>query len=397
MIETLIYTTLMFFLTFVYFKYNFAILGFILQLYYSLVSLFALMVIYQNNMVLNETAIFGYLFLVLNYIIVFLPFLYARTKKFNPSKIIIRDNKLYRWMLYLYLACSLVAMYCYMPKVFELITTGEWKANLQDLYNQNMIKPYSSIVENIALVVCSYMSLPILIIGFSVLSYSANPYKRKSYILGMVAAILTSFLSAMYISSRGIVVENILLFTGLYIFFYPKLDNRIKHSFNYICSVLVVFFSIYLATVTISRFDSIGISNSIISYFGQSPIIFSNIIFPVEEHYFGKFSLGILFGNEIFNSWWGTGFYTFVGWLFIDWGIFGTLLLTITCSYVTHRFINKNKYQLCDLYIIFSVYNFLLRGVFVIGRTEIYRILMTLFIYFMFKFAIQKRSVLKLK
>ena len=109
--------------------------------------------------------------------------------------------------------------------------------------------------------------------------------------------------------------------------------------------------------------------------------------------------MGRLFGgrsispSELGGSW-GSGFYTFVGWLFIDWGVGGTIVVVSVIALITNQIMRKKIYSIADLFIVFFVYYTLLQGVFVIGRSYIYNIVIAVVIYWFVELFFEKYTII---
>jgi oligosaccharide repeat unit polymerase len=147
--------------------------------------------------------------------------------------------------------------------------------------------------------------------------------------------------------------------------------------------------------VTISRFSTSDIIDtnsiqSLIEYFGQPPLVFNYGVFPITKHTYGIFSFGGIL--KIFNldhnvsqsaigGRWGSGFYTYVGPIYIDFGFIGVLLHAILISRFLIKLLRKKVFSVSSMFLIFLIYQYLLKGAFVIGSNYIIGVLMNLLIY----------------
>ena len=204
--------------------------------------------------------------------------------------------------------------------------------------------------------------------------------------------------SAMSQSSRGSIVNIALLLGVLFVFFFNELGNKSRIYFSILIFIGFLAVVPYVVEVTMSRFSD-GAIDSLVSYFGQSPVVFNYGVFDIDKLSFGKYAFGNLFdlGNispsDVGGSW-GSGFYTYVGWLYLDWGFIGTIVTASLISWICIRIIRKKTYTVSDIYIVFFVYYSLLQGVFVIGRDYCYNILMTIIIYYFVKVIFDKYTFL---
>ena len=129
--------------------------------------------------------------------------------------------------------------------------------------------------------------------------------------------------------------------------------------------------------------------DSIIRYLGHAPIVFNEHIFTLPDFAFGNYSLGALFKTTFTEASvggnWDTLFFTFVGWFWIDWSFIGTIIISIIVFSTMNFIIRKKRYDLSDLFLIVTYFQFLTSGVFVIGRQYIYTLISNLIIYALLK------------
>lgn len=366
-------------------------MGILLILLYFFISLNSIIVMKNSLINTDGITIIPYIFLLLIYFILFMPFIIKN--EFSVKKLKYKINKRYTIFSIIFIICSLLTIKIYFPVVKELLISGNWLENRNILYSGQRVLNYNTI-EYYALQFTSYTKLLFVILGFAMLRVQNN---KKVNIIGftnIINYLIVDVMSAISTSSRGAIVNIFLLIIALYLFFYKDFNI----SQNRIIKVAILLFLIYIIpyviSVTFSRFSSNSV-NSLISYFGMSPVVFNNSVFNITKHLHGAYAFGNLFTNinfrpDMIGGTWGTNFYTFVGWMYIDWGLIGTFLISIGISFFLFFKIKKKKYYISDIYIIFFIYYTLLQGTFVIGRDYCYNIVSAIVIYFFLRFIFDK-------
>lgn len=389
MINTCVYTGIMLTILFVIFVTKRNLMGKILWMLYTFVGVVSVVAV-QKGLLQMEVTLFPYLFLIVIYLIVFFPYL-DKSINFNVEKLTSKINVKYLIFIYIFIFTGIITIIYYIPLVKQLIISGEWIQNRNDLYSGTFRFTYTW-YQYFALQFVGYTKLLGMIVGFVILR------SGEKSMLGLTAILvgcISSILSAMYQSSRGAIVNIILLTFVMVLFFYKELSNN-KKRFVVICLLVgIVLIIPYVIDVTISRFSSEGAFDSLLSYFGQPPIVFNYGVTPINKYLFGTYALGNLFGMKPISpsdigGLWGSSFYSFVGWLFIDWGYIGTLLVSLLISFITYLIIIKKKYDIADVFLLFFIYYTLLQGVFVIGQDYCYNIIVSIIIYAIVKIFFDK-------
>jgi len=276
-----------------------------------------------------------------------------------------------------------MSLYNFFPYVKALLQAGEWGAN----YSSERNFYYINWLFWFATQVSSYTSLLALILGFMYLRDKKHRFLSYSTIALFG---LNTLSSAIYASSRGMIIDAGFMIIYLFIFLYPQLRKATKQFILLATTIVLIIVSGFIIDVTVSRFSSDFALDSIIWYFGHPPITFNNGIAIIKEYSWGKYTLGILLGDYNINQSavggsWGRDFYTFVGWLFIDWGPIGVVFWGSIIFFFMRKIINKNNYKISDLILIFYYLGFLTQGVFVIGPQQIISILMMIVLFIIIK------------
>lgn len=327
-------------------------------------------------------------FMVFAFILFFFPFI-SRRKSFNAAKIDKEMHENYIIFAKIFIFFASVTVLVYLGKIIPLITSGQWASNRLVMNSDQAVIPYNNVFEKISILFTNYTQLLAIIVGFNLLRTN-NRYTLGSILLIMVG--LTEFCIDMYVSSRGMMAIFIMFISTLYIFFYQDINKKSRKYINLIFLLTIVTSIPYLISVTISRFSSSAVS-SLVYYFGQTPYMFGLEVNTIRKPMLGEYAFGVLSGGVKFSDQlgiWVRGFYTFLGWLYADWGYVGTILIGIICGILFTLVINKKQFHISDSFLLLGYYKLLLQGVFTIGRTKIYSIIVTLIIYLIIKFIFEK-------
>lgn len=371
---------------------KYKILGIILISEYFFISVCSIVMFANNYTDYSRVTLLPYIVLLVSYTLTFSPFLSLRNN-FKVDKIDIKFHKVYYYLAIIYIGFSLVSILIYLPKVNEIITQNDWAMQRLLYYRGEQTQVYTNFFERMSLNFVNYFKLFALLIYFILLKYDI---KKRFRLVLLICIISNVFLSAINSVSRGSIFDFFILFIAIFLFFRNGLSIKIKKSLTILIISIGVIFGFYALSVTISRFSSsnsldASSLDSLIDYFGQAPLVFNQGVYPVVNHTYGVYSFGKLFelfGTEIYyphqseiGGSWGSGFYTYVGLIFIDFGISGVIIHGLFIHFILSYFIKKNKFKLSDMFLIFLIYEYLLKGGFVIGRNYIVGLLVLISIY----------------
>ena len=369
-------------------------LGKIIVLIYTVLAFFALFVPISGSLLyvdrLDESLVTypKIVFLLISYVIFFSPFL-QKNKTFSVKNLKYNLNHNYEIFAYFYILLGLFYMIIYSRHVVALLRGGDWAANRLLMLEDTAEYPDNNLIEKIAVLFVNYFQLLALIVSFLMLR--DKKYKKTGIVL-IIIICGCELCNDIYVSSRGMLAQFSILLLAFYFFFYPDVEKSNKYFINIMIVLLAITVGPYLAAVTISRFAN-QVNNSLVYYFGQTPYAFSLELNKIKELMYGRFAFGALLGDpkylDAYGSW-DHMFYTFVGWLYVDWGYVGVILIGIICSLSFRRIIRKKKLLVCDIYILLAYYKILVQGAFTIGRTKCYELIATFLIYIVLRFIVDK-------
>lgn len=398
---TIIYFILLLLLTVYFVNKRANVLGKMILILYTFIAFVSFISLKDGIIDESGITLIPYIFLVVSYFIFFSPFLVKETKC-GAKKIVGHVDVKYIIFAYIYIICAIVAIKCYFPSVINLLSSGDWALNRTALYSGDLNAPYSNRLEYYAIQFSGYFRILAIIVGFSLLRFDNREHGVFYSKMNRLAGILTIVTSMIYVictsifnSARGTLFNVFVLVIAIYLFFYYEIEKNKRRFFLILGGLIIAAIAPYVIQVTISRFGSGDAADSVISYFGQAPIVFNKYVFPLEKHAWGKYGfshiLGFTFTPESIGGQWGASFFTFVGWICIDWGPIGVLLIGGVVSYFIKKFINKAEYQISDIFLVFTYYQVLTNGVFVIGASYIYTLIGSIIIFILLKIFIENR------
>lgn len=390
MIPTYIYCALMIIMTVHGFIRNRNILAKFLLILFCGSSIFTVLGV-NSGIIKSDVTLIPYFFLIIVYAL----FLSPITMEPFPiaEDTTYEINRKYKLFLVVYIICTIVTIMAYLPSMKELILSGRWSANRNALYAGEIIFPDSNPLVHLASLFSGYMQLLALILGFIMLK------RKETAKIGVVTIVLAAsktVCSSIYTSSRGMMTTYALLMIALFLFFFSSMRKDVRKFLTILVILAIAAMVPFMIEVTLDRFGSSTSSiNSVIDYLGKAPAAFNYGVFDIKRIMFGDYAFGELFGHNSFSpdsigGKWGTSFYTFVGYIYIDWGIIGTILWGIIVSIFWSRYKRRANWNISDIYLLISYYYFLLQGVFVIGRSYCYTIVSTLVIYWISKYIFEK-------
>ncbi len=306
-----------------------------------------------------------------------------RGRQFDPNKI---DYEISDPLLMVVVLCALISNVIKITALFStarnLISANEWAHNRVALYRGEITVIYSSnrIIQSIV-VLGGYFTTASLIVYFYLLTQEKKPFLRISL---LVSTIVATFLNAVIYSARGTLFNFLILLFGMYLFFKDGITIELKRKLKLILLLSLSVGTLFAVVVTASRFDSALYGKnselySVIRYFGVSPITFSARVPELDRFSFGAYAFDYLLASDFSASavgvTWGSSFFTYLGWLYMDWGAVGIIIFTILVFLLSNLLVRQSRYNFATIYYFFFFFEFMLQGALVIGRNYIYTLI----------------------
>ncbi|HHX70995.1 MAG TPA: oligosaccharide repeat unit polymerase [Gallicola sp.] len=333
----------------------------------------------DNNPNYRYTSLFASLIYCVVLLFYFVPFFKSnRAIKANTSKLFISHFSLIGYFLsgILLLGCVLI-----LSKIQEAIAYG--LVDIRVAMNKDeIVFGYYNTFEHIGHSILRWLhrlSYPILILFFY-----AFVFIEKKHILKVMMFI--SSLSGAYfglmVGGRTNLMYWILFFLFCLVLFWSYLTKKNKRIIYTISLVSLSFLAFYFIIITVGRAEHghAGDTGSfLLSYTGQSYLNFCYFIENLNFHTYSTSRIfpltnSILFGRFDLSEYrflieqksgMNIGiFYTFIGDIFVDLGLFGVLIYSILYFLIAKKIMKKTEFTLSSLLIVGIIYQIPLHGVF---------------------------------
>ena len=372
---------------YVYSKHRTISVGVFLMFMYATISLFCV-INYNASSHFWHFSFFSFLYLY----IVILIFM----KPFMKNRFVIHENPLssyniYRTIAKVYIALAIFSSIVYFPIALDSLRSSD----LADIYEVaheekegNLFSKFTNLFFHVR-----YLGM---VLFFSFLAKEKQS-KIFLFLLG-IAAFLPVILATISLASRGGMVALFANFAIVYLMMKDILPKYVKRTLIIAVSIIIPLILIYFIAVTVSRFEAsslnIDAGESMMYYLGHSMLTFNyGVMDTIQNYANGAYMFDCSSLKDIrFGTHFGTNFITFVGVLYLDFGLVGTVLVAIIfCSYFCK--IGRRRYlDIPDIYLLLTYSMLIFNGVFVLGRGYGIQLLEAWIIYFLLKF-IQRATI----
>jgi len=311
------------------------------------------------------------------------------------QKLHIRNYTILNLLAIVYFLSACISIYFSLPNAIENINIGTWKLLRLEVYQFDLVL-YENQLHRVAEIFSSYLRHLAIIIMFFYLT------RRKSSIFWIsllaIGIIVPLFSAAINTASRGMIIHLFVSLAVGYIIFRQNIIKPRRDFIKFGGTLLLALFLFYSIIVTKDRFGVDDYGLSILAYFGHSMLTFNYGLadsihtFLYGEYFFSWFyeSLGVSYNVierlDTLGAHFETGFFTFVGAWYIDFGPFGTLLIAILLPILVGGcFRGKKKIDIADIYIYTFYMEYLIMGVFVVGAGSALNWLIAFVIYGLLK------------
>ena len=319
------------------------------------------------------------------------------------DKLLLHETSGIKLLSWIFILSGIASIYYTLPSAVELIQSGEWGMLRQMVYEESdEVQLYQSALERIVKNIHGYLSPFGVVMCFYYLSDKS--INRLKTALIWIAWIVPSFLGAMLVASRGLVVAQMLTIALCFVLFKDLISIKVKRIFTIVMIVFSIPVILYTIAVTVSRFGDDEAGSSAFDYLGHSMMAFNHGIASMREFMWGNYSMSFfqkLFGihshfdfkSAGYDA--GTAFYTFIGCIYLDCGPIFTFLIGLVFFSVMRKFLTKRNLKVSDLVVIVFVLVNLTRGVFVWGKGYALSWVMMVVVFYIVKFV--ERSSVKVK
>lgn len=311
--------------------------------------------------------------------------LYQRLQVDNPRTI--------RLISYVFVLCAAVALYYSFQDVLVNLRSGEWGLLRLEMYEGN-VALYENSIERFAKIFNQYFNSVAVVIFFWLLTLP-KPDRFLLIMLGL-SIVLPSFATSIIIVSRGMLIQTAFLLVTGYLIFRSGIPAKRKNWIKAAAALLFAVMLIYSLSVTQSRFGEEEQGSSLYFYFAHSMLKFNNGLADcIQSFYHGRYffnwfysllGLDATIDFSTLGANIGTAFITFVGTLYVDFGPIGVFLIALFVPmFFSYRFKYSNRYDVADIFLFVFYLNYLMMGVFVVGRGNSLVWLMAFLVFGMLK------------
>lgn len=334
--------------------------------------------------------IWPFIYLLVVFLVFIKPF---KSFNINNDNLSVGDNKSLEFIAWIYVVTGVLSIIYTLPEAIVNYRAADWDALRDDVYMDNdAVVMYHSSFERIVKNIHAYLDIFATVYAFYLLS------KPKSNRLLIVLIFLTwfgsSFAGSIIEAGRGMIIKQFMNAGLLYVIFRNNISQYNKRRLRIAFIIIIVMVSFYIVAVTISRFGS-GDSgkNSVLYYIGHSMLNFNygiaqNIQDFAHGKRFFKWFIDFFGGNSFYGSlrhMAGTGFVTFIGNFYMDFGAIGTFVLSLLMLPVINNFTRKKYFRLSDLTVIVFFAEYYMNGIFVYAPGSSLQWFITFIIYFIIR------------
>lgn len=359
--------------------------GFFLLGLYTFIAVMAVCSVAMGLVNPAGSRIWPYLLLIACYLIALYPLLREESRQLESS-IDFKLPRFYTFFAVVYIVAAIVMVACYLPSVLGNLQSGEFSLNRRAYYSGEIVSPYRNSIDHYCSLFASYMYYLAITVSFFLFT-DASGKRVKLGIALLISAVSTQICMAVFTSSRGSIFIAGCTIAAVYLLLKSRLPGKSKYAVIILAVICLAFTVPYVLNVTEDRFSySSTASNSLVQYFGEPPVVFNTGVSVIDDYMYGANVFGVLFDlskplqGSIGGSW-GTRFYTFVGWFFLDWGVIGALIGTSVFAFAIAAVLRKRPLRLSDVYILVFYINEIVNGAFVLGDSAIIVILFNVCVY----------------
>ena len=274
------------------------------------------------------------------------------------------------------LVSMIVTSFSRIIDAYSILIDGNFRQIRNLVYSGEVSVVANSRIESYMALISGYFRIPFLLLCLSLHSTRFSKYIIYLVLLSFLPIVFSAILTA----SRGMIM--IPIFDLLILYFFAKRNNikLLKSKLSYFTGIvfLLVFIIsnlIYVSNVTQSRFEDIGVNESILGYLSHSIYFYSSSIQNFDEYLMGAYTL---YNIPFFKGQWDinqltsaletdTGFFTYLGGFHLDFGFLGGILLVMAILIFVYPFSSSKKNNVSNQMLYFFICEQMFLGVFVWG------------------------------
>lgn len=310
--------------------------------------------VYQGK---GNMTIMPILFLILMYHLTMSPI--NRIKFLNRHNYEVIQTPIITITTYILAAASILP---FIENVLHIIT-GQGMSSIGDLYDERSEMTnfdFRSHMTWLGARLNSVTALAKYITPFLFIHYIMTSVSKKKWIIvGLVMGIFNPAISMFNMGSRWTAVEDIIFLIFLISLYRDLLPRKIIKMVLLIITIIGAFIVIGVGFITLGRFSDTDylLSEWLYRYMGEGFYNFATDMWFVNNHSEGMHLFRGFYDNAIakLNKIMGIRmyvFYTYIGDLYADWGMYITIGICILMNMFANRIINKKRQNIYTVFII---------------------------------------------
>lgn len=305
----------------------------------------------------------------------------------------VSKSRLLKDLFVLYAICSVYFIILKGADAISVYSSGNYDSIYWET-RSGSFQYHTNIFEQIAINYVNYLYVPAALYGFCLLSSN----KTGMGALLCILVFLDKLVWSTAYSSRADLFAIIILFLVLLHVFKKFLNERMFKKLSRVGIIGGSAAAAMIVLISLSRFDGVKFADWIFMYFGRSPLTFLDNVISItrfgDGDVFFSYIKGILpfktheplFARDI-----GYNFVPELGRLYNDFGWWFIPFLLLPVCLILRNIMKRKTLSFADAYVLFNAFM-----IFFIGNlfktADVVIVLMTVFIYFMFKVAEKRVS-----
>lgn len=334
-----------------------------------------------------------FIYLPLTCYLYFIPIIKARGV-YNYSSDV-KINSGLKLMFFLYILCAIIKIGGDFTFVKNAIISGDWLMMKADLYNGLSIGNRNGLIAYLANLYVSVFMHAILI--YSVYTFTKEDISIvKSMFLLLIA--LTPYIieCILYVYRGGLLTISYLILL-IFLLYYRKMVSYKRRVLIIGLSIVASLILVLTLVISLSRFGESDAGGSIVSYLGQSMLVFNaGIATQISSYANGRYFFLNFLGLDKSDVWIdsrygistsdGSALNTFVGCSYVDFGPILTIIIAIVIASLLSQRLKRKSVVFADLYLFAFYLDFLILGVFHCTEGFALRIFMATALYVVLRF-----------
>ena len=306
------------------------------------------------------------IFLILMYYITMKPI--ENSRALTKANYTINGSKILVWAMYIIAICSYLP---FLENMFHLLS-GNTITSVADNYDAREEVTTFDARSHMTWLGARFNSVTLLvkyITPILLMNYIAQTKKKYWVVIGLIMGIFNPSIFMFNMGSRWVAIEDILFLIFLFLLYKNCLSLKTRYFVQIAFSVVLSVIVMGLIYITIGRFgdSNYNISEWLYRYIGEGFANFSTDMWYADHTANGMQVFRVFYDDAIsrLNTLMGIRmyvFYTYVGDIFADWGIYGCIIVCIIIGILGKLIFAKKKYDICSVFAMSMYCKILLTG-----------------------------------